>query len=121
MPRRRREMSCRSQPFVASSGFSNQAIRPTGSAAVTSSPSSSRGPRLVASNDNVGPFVGVDIGNRYSRGMIRSDRTDMVDGPGLSGIARLFEPKHRALRFQRDGDDIETAIRIEIEEVEVES
>ena len=78
-------------------------------------------PAAVASDDNVGPFVAVDIGNRNPRGMIRSDRTYMVDRPGLSGIARLCEPKYRALRFQRDGDDIQTAVGIEIEEIEVES
>ncbi len=33
-------------PAFPQCGFSNQAIRPTGSAAVTSSLSSSRGPRL---------------------------------------------------------------------------
>lgn len=75
----------------------------------------------VASDDHVGPLVGVDIGDRYPRGMIRSDRTDKVDRPGLSKITRLLEPKYRALRFPRNGDDIQTAVRVEIEEVEVES
>ena len=78
-------------------------------------------PKAVASGDHVGTFVGVDIGNRYSRGMIWSDRTNVVHRPGLRGVAGLLEPEYRSLWFQGDSDDIQAAVSAEIKEVEVES